>query len=180
MASNVPVARYSAPARWFHWLAFAFVTLAYLLINLREITTHGSQARLLTLQGHFVAGLVVLALVLPRLLHRFRNAPPPVSPPIAPWEAMLSRCTHVALYAFLVVQPLLGLLAVFSGGHGIVIPFTSLQIPSPMAADRALSHQLEDIHGTIGTIFYYVIGLHILGALWHHFVRHDDTLRRMS
>jgi len=180
MASNVPVARYSRTARWFHWSAFAFVALAYLLINLRDITTHGSEARLLTMQGHIVAGLVVLALVLPRLLHRLRNVPPPITPPIARWEAMLSGCTHVALYAFLVVQPLLGLLTVFSGGHGIVIPFTSLQVPSPMAADRALSHQLEDIHGTIGTIFYYVIGLHIVGATWHHFVRRDDTLRRMT
>jgi len=180
MESNVPVARYSGQARWFHWLAFAFVLLAYLLINLRDITTHGSQARALTMQGHIAAGLVVLALVLPRLLHRWRNAPPPITPPIASWEAMLSRCTHIALYAFLVVQPLLGLLAVFSGGHGITIPFTSLQVPSPMAANRTLSHQLEDIHGTIGTIFYYVIGLHILGAVWHHYFRHDDTLRRMT
>jgi cytochrome b561 len=95
---------------------------------------------------------------------------PPIAPPLARWEASLSRCTHIALYAFLVVQPLLGLLSVFAAGHGIVIPYTSLQIPSPMSADRALSHQLEDIHGWVGTIFYYVIGLHILGALWHHVV----------
>jgi len=46
--------------------------------------------------------------------------------------------------------------------------------------NRALGHQLEDIHGTIGTIFYYVIGLHILAGLWHHFVRRDDTLQRMT
>lgn len=180
MASDVPIARYSLTARWFHWSAFAFVALAYLLVNLVDVPARGSAARSLILQGHFVAGLVVLALVLPRLLHRLRNAPPPIVPPIAPWEAVLSRCTHIALYAFLVVQPLLGLLTVFAGGHGVTIPFTSLQIPSPMVADRALSHQLEDIHGTIGTIFYYVIGLHILAALWHHFVRHDDTVRRMT
>lgn len=178
--SNPPVARYSRPARWFHWLTFAFVALAYLLINLRDIPARGSDARSLIMQGHIVAGLVVLALVLPRLLHRLRNAPPPVTPPIAAWEHTLSRCTHIALYAFLVMQPLLGLLTVFSAGHGGVIPFTSVHIPSPMSADKDLSEQLGNIHGWIGTVFYYVIGLHILGALWHHFVRHDDTLRRMG
>ena len=68
----------------------------------------------------------------------------------------------------------------FAGGNGSVLPFTSLHIPSPMTANHDLSEQLGNIHGWVGTIFYYVIGLHILGALWHHFVRRDDTLRRMG
>jgi cytochrome b561 len=173
-------ARYSRSARWFHWLAFAFVALAYLLINLRNILTHGSDARTLAMQGHMLAGLVVLALVLPRLLHRLRNAPPPITPAPARWETLLSRTTHLALYAFLLVQPLLGLLTAFSAGHGLVVPWTGLQIPSPLTANKELSEQLGNIHGWIGTIFYYVIGLHIVGALWHHFVRRDDTLRRMT
>lgn len=178
--SIAPVGRYSRSARWFHWLAFAFVGLAYLLINLRNILAHGGNARTLAMQGHVLAGLVVLALVLPQLLHRLHNAPPPITPPLAAWESLLSQLTHVALYAFLIVQPLLGLLTVFSGGHGLTVLWTSLQIPSPMTADKDLSEQLGNIHGWIGTIFYYVIGLHILAALWHHFGRHDDTLRRMT
>jgi cytochrome b561 len=177
---NAPVARYSRPARWFHWLAFACVALAYLLINLRGAFPRGSDGRTLSLQGHQLIGLVVLALLLPRLLHRSRTAPPPITPPLAAWESGLSQITHFALYAFLLVQPLLGLLTVFSAGHGVVIPWTTLQIPSPMTANRALSEQLGNVHGWIGTIFYYVIGLHILGALWHHFLRHDNTLRRMA
>jgi cytochrome b561 len=28
-------------------------------------------------------------------------------------------------------------------------------------------------------VFYYVIGLHIAAALWHHLVRRDNTLQRM-
>ena len=96
---------------------------------------------------------------------------------VAAWDRRMACPTlpRRALYGFLIVQPLLGLLTVCAGGHGIAVPFTGLQI----SVDRALSHQFEDIHGWIGTSFYYVIGLHILGALWHHYVRHDDTLRRM-
>jgi cytochrome b561 len=69
---------------------------------------------------------------------------------------------------------------VFAGGRGIGIPGTALQIPSPMTANHALHDGLEDIHGWIGTVFYYVIGLHILGALWHHYRRRDNTLRRIA
>jgi cytochrome b561 len=48
-----------------------------------------------------------------------------------------------------------------------------------LAPDKGLAHRLEDLHGTIGEIFYWVIGLHILAALYHHWWRRDDTLRRM-
>src|ERR1039457_630085 len=95
-------ARYSPAARWFHWLTFAFVALAYLLINLRGLAPKVGNARTLDMQGHMLAGLIVLALVLPRLLHRLGHAPPPIAPPIATWEHWLSRVTHAILYAFLI------------------------------------------------------------------------------
>jgi cytochrome b561 len=175
---STPALRYTLSARWFHWLAFAAVTLAYGFINFRGVFPRGTPASRVPMQGHILFGLVVLALVLPRLLHRVRNTPPPVVPPLATWESALSRITHLALYAFLLVQPLLGLATVFANGP-LTLPFTTLQLPSPMAPDHALHEQLGELHETIGTIFYYVIGLHIAGALWHHFVRRDNTLRRM-
>jgi cytochrome b561 len=174
-----PTVRYTPAARWFHWLAFAAVTLAYVFINFRGVFPRGTPASRVPMQGHILFGLAVLALVLPRLLHRLHHTPPPVVPPLAPWESALSRVTHLALYAFLLVQPLLGLVTVLAGGP-LAIPFTTLQVPSPLTPDHALHERLGHLHGTIGTIFYYVIGLHIAGALWHHFVRRDDTLRRMA
>jgi cytochrome b561 len=169
--------RYSPAARWFHWLAFAAVALAYAFINLRGVFPRGSDAAKVPMQGHILFGLVVLALVLPRLLHRLRNTPPP-APAIARWEALLSRLTHGALYAFLLVQPVLGLLTVWSNGP-LKVPFTTLRVPSPMVADHALHEQLGGLHENIGTVFYFIIGLHIAGALWHHFFRRDSTLQRM-
>ena len=32
---------------------------------------------------------------------------------------------------------------------------------------------------SIGQAFYWVIGAHIVAALWHHLFRRDDTLKRM-
>ena len=178
MESNIASpARYTPLARWLHWVVFAAVALAYLFINLRGFFPRGSAGAKVQMEGHILAGLAVFALVLPRLLQRMRHAPPP-APAVAQWESVLSRLTHFALYAFLVAQPLLGLATVWSGGP-LKVPFTSMQIPSPMTADHALHESLGSLHGTIGTIFYYVIGLHIAAALWHHFVRRDDTLRRM-
>lgn len=174
-----PEQRYTRRARALHWWMVGFIALAYLLVNLVELYERGTPLRRAVMQSHFLAGLCVLALVLPRLLHRLRNPPPPIVPPIAGWEAALSKLTHGLLYAFFLVQPVLGLLTVWSGGRGIGIPFTELQLPSPLVENHDLHEQLEDIHGLVGTAFYYVIGLHVVGALWHHFGRRDNTLRRM-
>ena len=54
-----------------------------------------------------------------------------------------------------------------------------LALPALLPENEALAHTLEDLHGTIGEAFYWVIGLHVVAALYHHWVRRDDTLRRM-
>ncbi len=179
MASIESQARYAAPVRWMHWTIFLLVLLAYVFINLFELFPRGSATRANVLASHFTAGLAVLLLVVPRLLLRLRNGRPPIAPPPPRWTDLLGHVTHVALYLFLLVQPILGIITLQVGGKAVTL-FGVTLLPSFVdVANRALSHQLEDIHGTLGTIFYYVIGLHILAALWHHFSQRDDTLKRM-
>ena len=179
MASIEPQPRYAVSIRWMHWTIFALVLLAYVFINLFELFSKGSATRANVLALHFTAGLAVLLLVLPRLLLRLRNGRPPITPPPPRWIGPVSNITHAALYLFLLVQPILGIITLQIGGKAVTL-FGVTLLPSFVgAADRVLSHQWEDIHGTIGTVFYYVIGLHIFGALWHHFGRRDDTLKRM-
>lgn len=179
MSKNDLKSRYAASSRWMHWIIFALVLLAYLFINLFDLFPRGSFTRGNVLAAHFVAGLAVLLLVLPRLLLRLRNGQPPISPPPPRWSELLGKLTHVALYAFLLVQPILGLLTVQIAGKSVTL-FGVTLLPSFVSQpDRALAHQMENIHSWIGTIFYYVIALHILAALWHHYARRDNTLKRM-
>ena len=72
-----------------------------------------------------------------------------------------------------------GLATAWIDGKTLYLPFTQVALPALLPTDPDLGHQLEELHGTIGEIFYWVIGLHILAALYHHFVRRDDALRRM-
>ena len=42
--------------------------------------------------------------------------------------------------------------------------------------DKDLAERLEDLHKTIGEAGYWLIGLHALAAVFHHYVLKDGTL----
>ena len=172
-------ARYSPAQRRLHWLMFILLAVVYLSIETRGYFERGSLPRILAVQGHFWLGLLALALVMPRLWLRFRRGAPPVTPALPAWQAVPAALLHLSLYAFLVVQPVLGVMTAWTDGKRVMIPFTDAALPALMAPDPALAQQLEDLHVAIGSAFYWVIGAHVLAALWHHFVRRDDTLARM-
>lgn len=178
MASMDPLRpRYSRGQRTLHWLIFACVLLAYAFINIKGWLPRGDRAQML--EAHFAAGLAVLLLIWPRLMLRLRRGAPAITPALPRHLHVPGQITHALLYAFLIVQPLLGLAAVELGGHAVNLPF-GLAIPLLIRPDHlALARSIKEIHVDLGYIFYWVIGLHIAAALWHHAFRGDDTLKRM-
>lgn len=176
---NVAVARYTRGLRRLHWLMALLVAAAYFFIEQRGLFPRGSAGRAGMMQAHYWMGLAVFVLVLWRLALRRRHGAPAITPALPRWQAWPSRLLHASLYAFLVAMPVLGLLTAWTDGKTLYVPFTHLAIPALVGEHEDLAHRLEDLHGSIGEIFYWVIGAHILAALYHHFVRRDDTLRRM-
>ncbi|MGV8920128.1 MAG: cytochrome b [Pseudomonas sp.] len=171
--------RYSAKARWLHWVMAGLIVLAYLLILSRTQFEKGSDPRTLVIQSHFWVGILIFLMALLRVAERRRHTPPGIIPPLQGALHLLANISHYALYAFLFMQPLLGVATVLAGNGALPIPLTHLAIPSPFDVSKPTAESLEHLHVWLATIFYYVIGLHVVAALWHHFVRRDDTVRRM-
>ena len=176
-AAPAPAA-YSRAQRRLHWWVAGLIVAVYLAMELRGMFARGSLPRTLMMQSHFWMGLGVFALATWRLALRRRLAVPPITPAPAAWVAAVSTLMHWALYAFFLAMPVLGLLTLWTGGRSLMLPGGAM-LPSPLAEDEALHEALEQVHTTIGEAFYYVIALHVLAAAYHHFVRRDDTLRRM-
>lgn len=105
---------------------------------------------------HIIAGLVILALTALRLMIRLVRGAPAAEPGIPPFLALLATLAHIALYGFLLLMPLTGALAWFTGSA----PFGTL-------------HEIGRL------ILIPLIGVHALAALIEHFVMRNDTLRRM-
>ncbi|MBP0598319.1 cytochrome b [Herbaspirillum sp. LeCh32-8] len=174
-----PLHRYNAAARWLHWIIALLIIAAYALILSHGEFPRGSPERTLVVQSHFWAGIAVLILAIPRVFNRRARGAPLITPPLSSVLQKLSWLTHLLLYLFLFAQPILGILTVWLGRGAIPVPLSELQIASPFAVDKDLSGSIKEVHETLGELFYYVIGLHVLAALAHHLVRRDDTLRRM-
>jgi cytochrome b561 len=169
--------RYGKLSVAMHWLMFLLLVAVYACIELRELYPKGSDPRNALKAWHFTLGLSVFALVWLRIALRLFQVTPAITPPIPGWQKVISKLVHFALYALMIGMPVAGWLIL--SGEGKPIPFYGMELPALMAKNKDLAHTLEEIHETAGTVGYYLIGLHALAGLYHHYFMRDNTLRRM-
>ncbi|MEO7068755.1 MAG: cytochrome b [Rhodanobacter sp.] len=169
--------RYGSLSISLHWFMLLLLFGVYLCINLHNWAPKGSDLRQTFKTWHFMLGLSVLALVVVRLAARFLMPNPRLLPEIPAWQRHSALLMHGTLYAFMLLMPILGWTTLSSGGK--VIPFFGLHLPPLMDVDKLLSRSVKEIHETLGTIGYYLIGLHAAAALFHHYFVRDGTLLRM-
>ncbi|WP_395683238.1 cytochrome b [Dokdonella sp.] len=175
MNTNNRPERYNGATIAMHWLMLLLLAAVYACIELRGYWPRGSDVREGLKTWHFMLGLGVFVLVFMRLALRW-TAPSP-APHGAAWQRLLAQLGHGLLYLFMIAMPLLGWLALSAAGKPI--PFFGLDLPALTGPDKDFAHSVEEIHETIGTIGYYLIGLHAAAALFHHYVLRDDTMLRM-
>lgn len=169
--------RYGA---WFivmHWLMLALLVAVYATIELREFYPRGSAIREALKTWHYMLGLTVFGLVFVRLALRLIGRTPRIEPVPPLWQERLAALVHLALYAFMLAMPLLGWLSLSADGEPVA--YFGLQLPALVGPDKGLAERLEEIHETVGTAGYYLVGLHAAAALFHHYFLRDNTLRRM-
>lgn len=106
--------------------------------------------------AHIVVGVAVLVLMAGRIWLRLKYGAPPADPAEPVALQWLARLAHVALYLLLIILPVSGLAGWISGNG------------TPIQA-----------HLVAKTILLPLIGLHVLGALVHHFFWKTKVLRRM-
>jgi len=169
--------RYGLLSVGLHWFMLLQLIAVYACINLREFFPKGSDPREALKVWHFMLGLSVFLLVWIRLIVHMTGPVPGIEPAPPAWQNVLGKLVHVALYGLMIGLPLLGWMLL--GAEGKVTPFFGLQLPALVGEDKNLADLLKEIHETGGTIGYFVIGIHALAALFHHYVQRDNTLRRM-
>ena len=174
---ETPSDRYGRLSVVIHWATLALLVAVYACMELREMYARGSEIREALKTWHYMLGLTVFCLVWVRLTARSFGKTPPIVPATPKWQLIIANSVELALYALMIVLPLLGW--VMLSAEGKAIPFFGLQLPALVGENEALAERTKEVHETLATIGYFLIGLHALAALFHHYVRRDNTLRRM-
>ncbi|WP_240147821.1 cytochrome b [Luteibacter yeojuensis] len=159
-----------------HWLTVLCVLTAATLVLVRD-ELDGRAVRAWLLEGHRHAGLLVLLLFGARVGLRIRYGklqPGGNHPKIV---RICAAITHVALYALLLAQPLLGW--AMSSAAGEDVHFFGLTLPALVGENEDLADALQSWHIDAAWALLVLVTLHLGAALWHHFVLRDHTLRMM-
>ena len=173
------IARYAASARWLHWLTVLLVGALLLLggwIRWWNPADPALSHRLYNL--HESTGMAVFAVVLARLLVRWRFPAPALPDGLPALMRFAASATHAALYGLLLVQAIVGFVGNAAGGIALVW-YEILPIPTPIAPDKALSDTLSTLHLIVAGALILLIGVHVAAALYHQFIRRDGLLQRM-
>lgn len=169
--------RYGSLSVALHWLMLVLLAAVYACIEFRGIFPKDSAERELMKTLHFMLGLTVFVLVWLRLFLRLSRPTPRIEPAPPAWQTGLAHLVHWALYALMIGLPLAGWTILSAADKPI--PFYGFDLPALVQPDKDLARLVKGWHEWFGALGYWLIGLHAVAGLYHHYVRKDNTLVRM-
>ncbi|MBB5321756.1 cytochrome b [Marinobacter oulmenensis] len=123
---------------------------------------------------HISIGTLLLVLIVIRLVWALqqRNRRPEPDPALRTFV----KAGHGLLYAVLLLMPVTGILVMVGGGYGLSA--FGMQLIAE-GEEVAWASTLGGLHSPLAWALTALIAGHIVMALFHHFVKKDETLRRM-
>ena len=167
---------YGIVAKILHWLIFLLLAAQYAIGSImphigRKTVNEG------WVSWHFSVGAAILFFIVLRLAWRLFN-PVPLLPTMTPGEQVISGITHWALYILVLVMTILGWAATNSRGWDVKL-FGVVTLPQLAPKGSAWGHECGDIHNILVYVLLGFILVHVAGALYHYFVKHDQVVGRM-
>lgn len=136
---------------------------------------------------HKSFGQLIFLIVLVQAIRRLKNGWPPAVSEYSFAERILARGVHYLLLVGVLLMPVFGFLMSALGGTGVA--FFGLQLvarnPDPLDLTKVIpinglvADAMHTAHGVLGYLLIFAVLLHIAGALKHHVIDKDGTLRRM-
>src|SRR6516164_473812 len=163
--------------RSLHWLTLFLVATVFVLAFAIDFAPTKEGAVTLT-QLHRSFGMTVWVVTLGRVVWRQFSRFPNWPSDMPQLMRFAAHWSEYALYALLLIQPILGILHTDAHGDRVTLFFLG-QLPALIGRARPLARQLLEVHEMVGLLLLGLIALHASAALYHHFWRRDDTLAAM-
>ncbi|WP_375312892.1 cytochrome b/b6 domain-containing protein [Bradyrhizobium sp. A5] len=169
--SNAPH-RFALIQRLLHWLMAACI-IAMLFIGVGMVSTV-AQTYLPLILIHKTLGVTLLVLVVIRLALRLHYGAPPLPADLPPAMKLGARLSHLALYGFMIVMPLLGLGMLWAAAYPVVL-YDGIRIPALLPQSDLVHTLLWNAHFYLGLAFFALVLLHLAAGLFHALIRRDGV-----
>jgi cytochrome b561 len=169
---------YGVLAKALHWLV-AIGLFALIFLGLEQAGLERGQEKTDIRFIHGSIAMAVFFLMTVRIVWRLVNDVPAHPQGMQAWQRVSASVVHWGLYAAVFVQLLSGGLVVATGGKAL--PFFGLfSVPLPVAENRENHELWEGVHEFAWIVVAVLVVIHVLGALYNHFIAKNDVLRRMT
>lgn len=181
-ALNTPRS-YGSVTKTFHWLTVLLILtaipLGIIANGLPYDTSEALAFKAFLFSMHKTVGVTAFFVALARIAWAISQPKPAGLHPERKAESFLAELVHWLLYGSLVLVPLTGWIhhASTAGFAPIWWPFGQ-NLPM-VPKSEALAGLTAGLHIVFERVLVISIALHVVGALKHHFIDKDDTLRRM-
>jgi cytochrome b561 len=164
--------QYSKRTSILHWLIFLLVVAAFFLGHyLADL--ENTPEKLSLLPVHFLAGDLILILVLVRIYFRKKDGEP--APANAnPLLNKLATATHGLLNISLIVVAISGTVTVATSG---VIEALKRSDPSLLPDFEKVG--AREVHEILISVMLLLLALHVVATLYHQFIVKDNLMRRI-
>jgi len=168
---------YTGTAKALHWTIVVLLIAQFIFAwTMPHIGRNTPVTTLISL--HFTFGIIILAVALVRLGWRVTHGEPAPEDGLPPWQTLSSSIVHWLLYALLFVVPLLGWMD--ASRRGMPVEMFGVELPKLLATGKPGWNWTGDVHGLLANYAMLgLVGLHVLAALYHHFILRDGVLKRM-
>ena len=169
---------YGSLSKWLHWLiVIGIAVILYMGLQQAGMERGPEKSELRVVHGSIA--LIVLLLMTVRLVWRVMNKTPAHPDGMPGWQRVSATLVHWGIYIAVFAQLLSGPITIATGGRPV--PFFGLfSFSLPVEQTEEAHHFWEDVHKFSWKIVATIVVVHILGALYNHFIARNDALRRMT
>lgn len=168
---------WSPTLKFLHWTLFVVIAAAVVCVIIASGYERGDPAKGQFMFLHKSFGVTALVLMIAWVLTRLNaGRPQPVG---QAWQLRIATTVHWAMVLLILALPVAGLLMSQYAQQSVNV-FGLFSIPVWLGEDKAMATAIHTVHaGFAGPILIGLIVLHMIGALWHHYIDRDATLARM-
>src|SRR5947199_10447310 len=123
---------------------------------------------------------MILLLTIVRLVWRAFNPKTAMPAETSRWQKIAANVSHGALYLVVILVAMLGWAHSGARSPNYSDFFGLFHVPQFTSPDKAAADAYEDRHIFFAYVLLALIAVHVIAALWHHFIRRYPVVARMA